>query len=141
MDLAKPMLSWPEFDIVCRLTLEKVVPRLLLPLQSKGRVLKPCLLHGDCWDKNTAMDAKSGEAFVFDLSSFYGHNEYDIGNWRAPRHQLSNAAYVEGYKRRMPPSEPGAFVFDDMMTLCQTFCKEELQAALDFLHYRSGASM
>ena len=50
MDLAKAILEWPEFDVVCSLTLEKVVPRLLLPLQSDGRVLKPCLLHGDCWD-------------------------------------------------------------------------------------------
>ena len=50
MNLAKPILRWPEFDIVCKLTLEKVVPRLLLPLQSEGRVLKPCLIHGDCWD-------------------------------------------------------------------------------------------
>ena len=50
MDLAKPILKWPEFDVVCKLTLEKVVPRLLLPLQSEGRVLKPCLIHGDCWD-------------------------------------------------------------------------------------------
>ena len=50
MNLAKPILQWPEFDIVCRLTLEKVVPRLLLPLQSEGRVLKPCLVHGNCWD-------------------------------------------------------------------------------------------
>ena len=107
MDLAKPILQWPEFDIVCRLTLEKVVPRLLLPLQAEGRTLKPSLLHGDCWDGNTAMDAKTGEAFVFDVCSFYGHNEYDIGNWRAPRHQLSGEAYVRKYKERFPVSEPG----------------------------------
>ncbi len=50
MTLAKPILQWPEFDVVCKLTLEKVVPRLLLPLQSEGRFLKPCLIHGDCWD-------------------------------------------------------------------------------------------
>ena len=50
MDLAKPILNWPEFDLVCKLTLEKVVPRLLLPLEADGRVLKPCLIHGDCWD-------------------------------------------------------------------------------------------
>ena len=50
MNLAKPVLQWPEFDAACKLTLENVVPRLLLPLQSDGRVLKPCLLHGDCWD-------------------------------------------------------------------------------------------
>lgn len=107
MDLARPILQWPEFDIVCKLTLEKVVPRLLLPLQSDGRVLKPSLIHGDCWDGNTATDMNTGEAFVFDVCSFYGHNEYDTGNWRAPRHRLSKAAYIKNYKKCFPVSEPG----------------------------------
>lgn len=107
MDLARPILQWPEFDIVCKLTLEKVVPRLLLPLQSEGRALKPSLLHGDCWDGNTAIDMNTGEAFVFDVCSFCGHNEYDTGNWRAPRHRLSKLAYIENYKEYVPASEPG----------------------------------
>jgi protein-ribulosamine 3-kinase len=91
---------------VCKLILEKVVPRLLLPLQSDSRVLKPCLIHGDYWDGNTVMDAKTGEVFVFDVCSFYGHNEYDTGNWRAPRHRLSNRAYIRNYKRNFLVSEP-----------------------------------
>jgi fructosamine-3-kinase len=107
MELAKPILKWPQFDVVCKLTLEKVVPRLLLPLQADGRVLKPSLIHGDCWDGNTAMDMKTGDAFVFDVCSFYGHNEYDTGNWRAPRHRLSNLAYIKNYKKHFPVSEPG----------------------------------
>ena len=107
MELAKPLLKWPQFEAVCKLTLEKVVPRLLLPLQSNGRILKPCLVHGDCWDGNTAMDLKTREAVIFDVCSFYGHNEYDIGNWRAPRHKLSNKAYIENYKRNFPASVPG----------------------------------
>lgn len=80
VDLASPILQWPEFDLLAELTIDKVVPRLLLPLQADGRVLKPCLVHGDCWDGNTAMDAKTGQALIFDVCSFYGHNEYDIGN-------------------------------------------------------------
>lgn len=48
-NVASPILQWPEFDVVARLALDAVVPRLLLPLQSDGRVLKPCLVHGDCW--------------------------------------------------------------------------------------------
>jgi protein-ribulosamine 3-kinase len=106
VEVAKPILNSPEFDVVCKLTLEKVVPRLLLPLQENGRVLKPSLIHGDCWDGNTALDAKTGEACVFDVCSFYGHNEYDIGNWRAPRHRLSDRAYTLCYKRSFPVSEP-----------------------------------
>lgn len=106
MELARSELQWREFDIVCKLTLEKVVPRLLLPLQERGRHLKPCLVHGDCWDGNTAMDMRTGEAFVFDVCSFYAHNEYDTGNWRAPRHRLSNKSYIQNYKKNFPISEP-----------------------------------
>lgn len=114
-----------EFKIVCDLTLEKVVPRLLKPLQSEGRSIKPCLIHGDLWDENTATDMDTGEPFVFDAGSMYGmmtfsellrplvlaypyaaHNEYEIGNWRAPRHRLSNKAYIRNYKREFGVSEP-----------------------------------
>jgi fructosamine-3-kinase len=100
---------WPELQHVCRLTIEKVIPRLLEPLQSDGRSIKPCLVHGDLWDENTATDVDTGEPFIFDTGSFYAHNEYEIGNWRAARHRLSNPVYVREYKRNFPPSEPGIF--------------------------------
>ncbi len=64
--------QWGEFKILCDLTLEKVVPRLLEPLQSGGRSIKPCLIHGDLWDENTATDMDTGEPFVFDAGSMYG---------------------------------------------------------------------
>lgn len=116
--------QWGEFKILCDLTLEKVVPRLLEPLQSGGRSIKPCLIHGDLWDENTATDMDTGEPFVFDAGSMYGmmtfqctkalpsaylytaHNEYEIGDWRAPRHRLSNESYILNYKRNFPVSEP-----------------------------------
>lgn len=119
IDIASPMLQWPEFDIVARMTLDKVVPRLLLPLQSDGRVLKPSLVHGDCWDGNTAMDA-AGEALIFDVCSFYGHNEYDTGNWRAPRHRLNDEAYIRNYKRHFPVSEPGTCARGARSSACGT---------------------
>jgi protein-ribulosamine 3-kinase len=90
MELVKHYPKWSEFEVVCELTLRKVVPRLLLPLQAEGRVLKPSLIH----------------AFIFDACSFYGHNEYDVGNWRAPRHRLSKEAYIHLYKQHFPVSEP-----------------------------------
>jgi protein-ribulosamine 3-kinase len=99
--------AWPEFQRLCELTIKKVIPRLLGVLQSDGRSIKPCLVHGDLWDENTATDMATGEPFIFDAGSFYGHNEYDIGNWRAARHRLSNRAYVRNYKRNFPVSEPG----------------------------------
>ena len=106
MKLAAPIMASAEYDSLCQLILDKVVPRLLLPLQEDGRMLKPALIHGDCWDGNTASDRETGEALVFDACSFYGHNEYDIGNWRTPRHQVSAAAYLNAYKEAFPVSEP-----------------------------------
>ena len=98
--------TWPEFEAICALVLEKVVPRLLEPLQSGGRSIKPCLVHGDLWDENAATDKDTGEPFVFDAGSMYAHNEYEIGYWWAPRHRLSREEYVSSYKRHFPPSEP-----------------------------------
>ena len=71
MDLEKNEVT-PGFKVVCDLTLEKVIPRLLEPLQSEGRSIKPCLIHGDLWDENTATDMNTGEPFVFDAGSMYG---------------------------------------------------------------------
>ncbi|KAH8586371.1 hypothetical protein B0O99DRAFT_748375 [Bisporella sp. PMI_857] len=97
---------WPEFEQLVDLTLNKIIPKLLDPLQSEGRSTKPCLLHGDCWDENTATDMKTGEQFIFDAGPFYGHNEYDVGNGRAPRHRLSTVEDMRNYQSNFPPSEP-----------------------------------
>ncbi|KAH3963557.1 hypothetical protein HBI56_235300 [Parastagonospora nodorum] len=96
----------PEFQHACKLVVEKVIPRLLEPLQSSGRTIKPCLVHGDLWDENTATDVQTGQSFIFDAASFYAHNEYELGDWRANRHLLNDRIYVDQYKRDFPPSEP-----------------------------------
>ena len=53
----------------------KVVPRLLRPLESGGRSIKPCLNPGDLWHGNASMDAKPDLPIVFDAASSYAHNE------------------------------------------------------------------
>ncbi|KAM7185625.1 Fructosamine kinase domain containing protein [Rhypophila sp. PSN 637] len=101
--------SWPQnFFELGSLIVEKVVPRLLDPLQSEGQSIKPCLVHGDLWDENTALNTSTDEPFIFDACSFYAHNEYEIGNWRARRHRLSGNEYVEAYKALYPPSDPAS---------------------------------
>jgi fructosamine-3-kinase len=97
---------------VCRITIDKVIPRLLELLQCNGRGIKSCLVHGDLWDENTATDMDTGELFVFDAGSFYAHNEYEIGNWRARRHRLSDRVYVEQYKGTFLVSKPG--IWEDL---------------------------
>lgn len=53
----------------------KVIPRLLRPLETEGRVLTPSLVHGDLWDGNAAVDARSGKPVIFDALPLYAHNE------------------------------------------------------------------
>lgn len=40
---------------------EKVIPRLLRPLETGGRTLKPAFLHGDLWYGNSQFNFEPGE--------------------------------------------------------------------------------
>ncbi|KAL8944382.1 MAG: hypothetical protein Q9211_000616 [Gyalolechia sp. 1 TL-2023] len=53
----------------------KVVPRLLRPLESGGRSIKPCLIHGDLWHGNATTDAETDLPIIFDAASSYARNE------------------------------------------------------------------
>ena len=55
--------------------LEKVVPRLLRPLERAGAGIKPSLVHGDLWCGNAAVDRATQEPIVFDACTFWAHNE------------------------------------------------------------------
>lgn len=57
---------------------EKVIPRLLRPLEVRGRKVEPVLLHGDLWIGNAATDRDTGRPILFDSSAFYGHNECEF---------------------------------------------------------------
>jgi protein-ribulosamine 3-kinase len=54
---------------------EKVIPRLLRPLETEGRTLRPCLVHGDLWHGNVAVHAATDRPYIFDSSAFWAHNE------------------------------------------------------------------
>lgn len=54
---------------------QKVIPRLLRPLQTGGRNIKPTLCHGDLWDGNIQIDEDTKQPILFDACCFYGHNE------------------------------------------------------------------
>ena len=53
----------------------KVIPRLLRPLETGGREVQPCLVHGDLWDGNTSTDLHTNKPIIFDASSLYAHHE------------------------------------------------------------------
>lgn len=58
-----------------QIVLDKVVPRLLRPLETGGREIKPTIMHGDIWDGNTSVDATTKMPVIFDASGLYAHNE------------------------------------------------------------------
>lgn len=96
----------PEFEAARALLFERVIPRLLDPLQAQGRILKPSLIHGDLWEGNCAED-EHGQPFIFDCSSSYAHNEMEIAFWTPPRNLMAAGGFVEAYKKLVPPSAPG----------------------------------
>lgn len=65
-----------ELDAVLPPLFDIVIPRLLRPLESDGRRVKPSLVHGDLWCGNTGVvDEGLGEGIVYDPASFWAHNE------------------------------------------------------------------
>ncbi|KAG8161739.1 hypothetical protein KVR01_008726 [Diaporthe batatas] len=83
----------------------KVIPRLLRPLETDGRSIQPCLVHSNIWPGNMMLDVETSDVILFDSCAFWGHNEADLGTWRAPRYKLGRP-YFEEYQRAIQISEP-----------------------------------
>jgi protein-ribulosamine 3-kinase len=64
-----------ELKALERAILQKVVPRLLRPLETGGRTIQPSLIHGDIWDGNVSTKVADDSPVVFDGSCIYAHNE------------------------------------------------------------------
>ena len=64
-----------ELDSLTEEFVQKVVARLLRPLQTGGRSIKPSLCHGDLWDGNVQIDVDTKQTILFDSCAFYGHAE------------------------------------------------------------------
>ena len=64
-----------ELETLLSSLYDKVIPRLLRPLESHGRKVMPVLVHGDIWYGNIATKEDTGEPLMFDPSVFWGHNE------------------------------------------------------------------
>ena len=97
---------WDELDTMSERLLSCVVPRLLGALQAEGRVLKPCLIHGDLWDGNIGTSFTTGDVFIFDAAAYYAHNEEEIGMWRCERHKIKSKVYKREYLKNFTMSEP-----------------------------------
>lgn len=99
--------AWKNLKQCVDRLISHVVPQLLGPLEADGRVVKPCLIHGDIWDGNIGTDFESGEIYVFDASAHYAHNEMEIAMWRGKHNKVvSSKFYLNNYLSRMGISEP-----------------------------------
>ena len=50
-------------------------------------------------------DADTGEIMIFDSRAYWGHNESDLGSWRAPWYRLGRP-FLKAYQKFMGISEP-----------------------------------
>lgn len=101
----------PEYEATYKEFVKDIVPQILEPLQSDGRSLKPCLIHGDLWEENTGLNLETGIPVVFDACVMYAHNEMELGMWRNGHYRFGKP-YFRQYLNLMPPSEP-VEQFDD----------------------------
>ncbi|KAI1876829.1 uncharacterized protein JN550_000901 [Neoarthrinium moseri] len=104
-----------ELDLLKTALLDKVIPRLLRPMETGGHAIQPCLCHSDVWPGNVKRDAADGKIVFFDSCGFWGHHESDLGCCKAPRYSLGRP-YVEEYFKNIPVSEP-AEDFEDRHAL------------------------
>ncbi|KAL8877477.1 MAG: hypothetical protein Q9198_004514 [Flavoplaca austrocitrina] len=64
-----------ELAILTASMFDKVIPRLLRPLGTGERQIKPCLIHSDLWPGNAKPDAVTNEPIIFDSCGPWGHHE------------------------------------------------------------------
>lgn len=70
-------VNGPDAALEClkKAFFEKVIPRYLLPLETDGRSIQPCLIHSDLWPGNIKPKAATDELCMFDACAYWGHNE------------------------------------------------------------------
>ncbi|KAI7786821.1 hypothetical protein LA080_002291 [Diaporthe eres] len=83
---------------------DRIMPRLIRPLETGGREITPRILHTDLWSGNRAVD-ENGEPIIFDPCSIYGHNEFDLGIWSFAREPYGQA-FLHSYHTHFSRSAP-----------------------------------
>ncbi|GKT50168.1 protein-ribulosamine 3-kinase, chloroplastic [Colletotrichum spaethianum] len=85
--------------------IDHTIPRLLGALQSNGRVIKPCLVHGNLSASTMALNMDNEEPILLGPRILYAHNEYELGGWCRKTGTLPWSFFRE-YRQHFPPSEP-----------------------------------
>ncbi|KAM0806774.1 putative protein-ribulosamine 3-kinase [Seiridium cardinale] len=94
-----------EMRELCQGLFDKVIPRLLRPLETGGRQIQPRLIHGDIWSGNTSTNAETNTPIIYDGACLYAHNEMEMAAWRPIRHMLGRQ-YMKAYFDHFPISAP-----------------------------------
>jgi fructosamine-3-kinase len=97
---------WKELDDAMKITLEKVIPRLLGVLEEEGWSVKSCLIQGDLWEENIGTDPRAGEIYIFDSCAYYAHHEMSMGIWRVNHHHMKTKKYRNEYFKEFEPDVP-----------------------------------
>ncbi|KAK5553057.1 hypothetical protein LTR46_008769 [Exophiala xenobiotica] len=118
--------------------LDKVIPRLLRPLETGGKQIQPRIVHGDLWDGNASVDATTDKPVIFDASGMYAHNEYELGAWNLPRHKMYRA-YIREYQKHFPISAPEEDIEDRLILYRHRFDLTSSACYLNNMRFRELA--
>jgi protein-ribulosamine 3-kinase len=67
-----------KLQALSKIIFEKIIPRLLRPLETGGRSIKARLVHGDLWDGNCSTAVGTNGPVIYDASALYAHNECEF---------------------------------------------------------------
>lgn len=127
---------WKELEDIVDQTVKTVIPLLLGFLETGGRSIKPCLIHGDIWEGNIGTDRETGRLYVYDAACYYAHNEMELGMWRINHHNLIAGKYRKEHLRNMEASKPKT-QWDDRNRLYSCKAKLLLSASFPESRFRS----
>ena len=127
--------SWPKFELAVKQVADKVIPRLLEPLQESGQNIKPCIIHGDLWEGNMGINKDTSNSLLFDAGSYFAHNEMELGHWRCEFSSVFRAKeYTSHYLQNYPAAKP-VEEFDDRNRLYS------LKGAINYSAGHPGSSL
>ncbi|KAM7200563.1 Fructosamine kinase domain containing protein [Rhypophila sp. PSN 637] len=104
-----------EHEQLCVALVERVILRLLRPLETDGRTIDPVLVHGNLdyggFSKDMGEGDNHGETIFHNGGVLWAHNEYDLGPFFAlwthdKREETFVGRVLAAYHQTIPKAEP-----------------------------------
>ncbi|KAK1723075.1 Fructosamine/Ketosamine-3-kinase [Colletotrichum acutatum] len=109
--------TWPKYERAAHRVADYVIPKLLTKLTWEGQPIKPSLIHGDLWERNTGINKETNLPMLFDAGSYFAHNEMELGHWACEFSEtFGNKKYMDRYLEFFLKAEP-AEEFEDRIRL------------------------